>query len=145
LTLLANKVYLPKDNKERAKALNERDTYLIEAIREFSVLENKFDRICEKIDLTSSEVSRLKSILRKIVEDEKKENKEVKNIDIQIKKFHQAYEYTSLNGIAYLELKMTVKNKETWVKYCYEALNEIKTRIALDKREIKNLLSEKSV
>ena len=85
-TVKANKVYInvkQQKAEEFKLAIEERDKYLIEALRELSAFDIAFDVLISYIDVENYERVRMKSQLENIIRNIKNENPDLKGIEIK--------------------------------------------------------------
>lgn len=135
-TVMANKVYVNVKNQapeELRIAIEERDKYLTEALREFSVFDSAFDILISYIDVENYERTRMKNQLENIIKSIKNENPELKNIEIKLEHRENEIGFVSLAGNNSTRLKITPKNIEHWISLEVNAENKIKQRITKDK------------
>lgn len=139
-TVKANKVYINvKQQKveEFKLAIEERDRYLIEALRELSAFDIAFDVLVSYIDVENYERVRMKSQLENIIRNIKNENPDLKSIEIKLEHRENEISFVSLAGNQSTKLKITPRNIEYWIGLEANVENKIKQRISKDKQFLK--------
>lgn len=132
LVILANKVYVSKDNQteeEYKKALETRLDYLYRALREFANFDYKFDKLMREIDITDKEKERLKNILIELIKELGDRIEVVSHIN--------SIEYKTVYGNKVYRLKLAPKQKDRIIALESSALNEINKKINADKKLLK--------
>lgn len=138
----ANKVYVNYKNQsldEFNSSIEERDKYLIEALKELAVFDDAFEVLISYIDIESYEKTRMKKILEKIINNIKDENKELSKIEITLEHKENEICFVSLLGNVSTRLKITYQNIEHWISLEKSSIEKIKERINKDKQILKQL------
>ena len=141
-TVKANRVYIDFKNQNTDELINsikERDNYLFEALREISVFDMAFNDLLSYIDIENQEKIRIKEKLENIIKTIKKENEELKNIEIKIAYRENEMNFVSVAGINSTKLKLTSQNINYWLTLEINAENKIKQRISKDKQFLEKL------
>lgn len=142
-TVKANKVYVNvklQTADELKKALEERDKYLFEALRELSAFDIAFDVLVSYIDVDNYERARIKEQLENIIRNIKNENPELKSIEIKLEHRENEIGFVSLAGNCSTKLKVTPRNVEYWISLEANVENRIKQRINKDRQLLKQCL-----
>lgn len=115
----ANKVFVnfKQQTPEGFKlAVEERDNYLYEALRELSVFDIAFDDLLSFIDVENFEKERIKNKLEEIIKNIKNENPELNSIEIKLINKENELCFMSLAGKDSNRIKITPNNIEYWMK-----------------------------
>ena len=131
-TIKANKVYAnfkQQTPEEFKTAIEERDRYLYEALRELSVFDIAFDDLLSFIDVENFEKERIKSKLEEIIKNIKNENPELNKIEIKLINKENELCFMSLAGKESNRVRINSKNIEYWMGLEENAENKIKQRI----------------
>ncbi len=136
-TVKANKVYVDfksQNTEDLIKAIQERDSYLYEALRELSVFDMAFNDLLSYIDIGNYERIRIKEKLEGIIEKIKNEDSELKNIEIKLQYKENEMSFVSIAGSNSTKIKLTPKNIDCWLSLEANTENRIKQRINKDKQ-----------
>ena len=144
LVIQANRIYIPnKDGPAKADAVKERLSYLYQALRMFSVFDEKYDRLMLNLDLEGSEKARLKNIMIGILNAEKEKDPNGKlakdGIEIRFVSRITDMEFRSAHGSESLKLKFTAKQNDRLLSLETQAMSGIRKRIASDNKIISEL------
>lgn len=142
LVTQANKVYVNEYNltpDEAIRAYQERDRLLHEALRHIDAFNAAFDRMTGYIDIGASEKNRLKKIVLSLIREAKREDPDIKELEIKIVSRTDDMQYESMFGNQYYKLKLTHKDKNRWLQSELAAIQYITDRLDRDKRSIARL------
>lgn len=144
--IMANAVYINnKDAGQMIQALEDRDAYLVKALRTFDVFHANLDNLMGHVNLLKAERLRLKNILEEIILENGYQPdgwQETPNdiITIQVKGRLTEIEYEAMNGnVKVLRLGLTSRNADHWLLLCTQARELISKRIAADKAAISKM------
>lgn len=145
IVVAANRIYISEGNMEKDELVagyQERIQELGKALRLFSVFDAAFDSMMSFIDISCTEKQRLKDVLLKIIQEEQKNNPQVKDITIQVVSRGNDMTYKSAFGNASFRLKLTAKNRSAWLKAEKQAESYIKSRVAADRKAVSRLVKD---
>lgn len=142
MVVRANAIYINEKVQGSAAAIEayaERIHQLQQALRVFKDYDMSFDHLVNYVDITGAEKRRLKNVLLEIIQEEKRLNPDVKDVEIRVISRAKDMEYRSAAGDKVFTLKLTAKNKDHWLDVEAEARTLITERIENDKKAINRL------
>lgn len=141
--IMANAVYVSnKDPRQMVRALEERDAYLIKALRLFNVLHADLDNLMGCVNLLKAERVRFKNILEQLILEngyllEGRQETADSVLTINVRGRVTEIEYVAMNGSSRtLRLGLTSRNRDHWLMLCAQARELISRRVTTDRAMI---------
>lgn len=146
LVVMANRVYISEPNQTKEEllaAIAERDKYLIEAMRWFSVFDDRREMLLGQVDYMKAESKRLTQILMRLIEAREKKIEKAHSEEInpdKTRKEPEGIEASAEVKNVSEEIETSAKGKNVSESMTIEVrhkLDEIEYRTADDKQVVK--------